>query len=205
MKLTWPTDSLSRTGEGEGEGDRAWSDFLISTPNVARGRSIARAWIGRAAQLLKNALHHSLNVGEHLVVSESQYPEPLRMQKLSALPVKLDSLRVLPAIELDHQTMLHAAEVDDEGADGLLAPELCCAELAGAQSRRRWSARRHGEQVQRSGYAWSPSPWPSPIRGREPMCVGRWQTQRRSWLRVLRALRGWRAAFSATTWAGVSG
>jgi hypothetical protein len=48
MKLTWHTDSLARMGEGEG--DRAWSDFLISTPNVASGRSIAPAWIGRAAQ-----------------------------------------------------------------------------------------------------------------------------------------------------------
>jgi hypothetical protein len=135
MRLVSRTGSLSRMGEGQGEGDRAWHEPSLSPSNVARRKSLRASRIGRLPQFSQDALQYGLDVGEHLVVPESQNAKLLHLQDLTALAVTFDLLRVLATIDLDDKTMFHAAEVYDELADGLLATELCCRKLAGSQPR----------------------------------------------------------------------
>jgi hypothetical protein len=66
-----------------------------------------------ATQHFPNCVYHRLRCGVDLVVLESHHTPPLRLQP-----------RWLPAIQLDHQPVLNASEVDKKWSNGMLSAEI---------------------------------------------------------------------------------
>jgi hypothetical protein len=71
-----------------------------------------RGW-GAAAQGSRDCLHHTLDIGEHIVVPEPQHAIVARVQVRGSLRIRCDATRliVLSTIEFDHQTRAMAGEV----------------------------------------------------------------------------------------------
>jgi hypothetical protein len=80
---------------------------------------------------IKNHLQHHLSLPKHLVIPKSHHPIPALHQPGISLPI-LGTLRVLPTVHFDDEPVTQCNEVDDEGADRHLTPELV-ASSTGAQ------------------------------------------------------------------------
>ena len=63
------------------------------------------------------------------IIPEAQDPVSALLQKHGALLVRLVSLRMLTAIELDHELRLDAAKIDEVRPDGFLPAKLCASYL----------------------------------------------------------------------------
>jgi hypothetical protein len=83
--------------------------------------------------LKANALRHSFQVAQYLVVPVAQHHESGEFQLSGALGIAFDRIGVLPAVALHHQHALEAGKVEDVVAERMLAPELAAFELAIAQ------------------------------------------------------------------------
>ena len=84
----------------------------------------------RDAERLDDALEDAVDVREYLVVPKAEDGVSLRLEELRPGQIVMQPKRVLATIELDDQASLSAAEVSDEGADGVLAAEPPAVESA---------------------------------------------------------------------------
>jgi len=71
-----------------------------------------------------DAFDNCSGVGQDIVVPESNDSESEALKKLRSPFIVVASVRMLTAIQLDDQTPLDSAEVDDEGTDRMLTTEL---------------------------------------------------------------------------------
>ncbi len=71
-----------------------------------------------------NALKNTINVREDLVVPEPQYSVALSVEEVSPHGVRTPLKNVLAAVKLDDELGFGAAEIRDEGANGMLSPKL---------------------------------------------------------------------------------
>jgi hypothetical protein len=71
-----------------------------------------------------NALKNAISVREDLVVPEPQHSVALSFEEVGPHGVRTPLKRVLAAVKLDDELGFGAAEIRDEGADGMLSPEL---------------------------------------------------------------------------------
>ena len=78
---------------------------------------------------LRDTLHNGVAVLNHLVVPEPQDAVPASRQEGAALLVLLLLLRVLAAVELDHELGFDATQIHAVGSNGFLAAELCATDL----------------------------------------------------------------------------
>jgi hypothetical protein len=72
----------------------------------------------------RDAFDNCIGVGQDIVVPESNDSESEALKKLRSPFIVVASVRMLTAIQLDDQTPLDTAEVDDEGKDRMLTTEL---------------------------------------------------------------------------------
>src|SRR5690348_11993800 len=79
---------------------------------------------GALSKRYDNRIEHTLDVLDHLVIPESQNAKPIRLQAPRALLLIFIRIGVLAAIDLDHQPVPEADEVDDIALDRLLAAEF---------------------------------------------------------------------------------
>jgi hypothetical protein len=77
-------------------------------------------------------LQHAIHILHDVVVPKSQYTIVVILQPPSALATVLIVI-VLPTIGLDDEALLATDEIDDVGADRLLADEFMAVELARSQ------------------------------------------------------------------------
>jgi hypothetical protein len=89
---------------------------------------------GRFLQLVPDRVDHRIGVGERVMVPEPQHAPAGARQHRGPVRVLFGSLGMLSTIELHHQQMLDAGEIEDESLRAMLPPELH-AELVIAQSR----------------------------------------------------------------------
>ena len=68
-----------------------------------------------------DGFNHSITIGKHLVIPESNHREPLRIQISRAFEILRRVLCVLPAINFDDQARGQANEIHDVGTEGKLA------------------------------------------------------------------------------------
>lgn len=80
-------------------------------------------------------LEDCFNLFLHLVILESQYPYPMRLQKLGPLGIArgLRRFSVNAAVQLDGESMFYAKEIQDKTAIGMLSPEFQAGQAAGSQ------------------------------------------------------------------------
>ena len=71
-----------------------------------------------------NALNNPISVREDLLVPESQHSVALSFEQLGPRGIRILLKRVLATVKLDDELGFGAAEIRDEGADGMLSPEL---------------------------------------------------------------------------------
>jgi hypothetical protein len=76
-------------------------------------------------ECLCNPLQDRLDILHHLVVSEAQHSIALLYQKSSPSSVRFRLRVMLTTIQFHDQTALWAAEVSNEGTDGMLSTEFC--------------------------------------------------------------------------------
>ena len=74
-------------------------------------------------QRLQNDRQHAVAIAQHVVVPEAHHPVALARQERVACGI-LGTVRVLPAVNLDHKALVAADEINNEGADRLLADEF---------------------------------------------------------------------------------
>ncbi len=93
------------------------------------------------------------HVGGDLVAPEPDHAVTACLEPARPLVImrRLGSLAVLPAINLDHQPLFKADEIDDECADRVLAAEAEAVDLAAAQSAPKTALRRAHVSAQGSG------------------------------------------------------
>ena len=95
-------------GEGQGEGD---SMISAHSPVAA---PFSPALLDRRVNLLQ----HALRLLEHFVIPEAQHPPTVGLQTSRTSGICAGAVAVLPAIDLDDQSQLHAAEVRHERPNG---------------------------------------------------------------------------------------
>jgi hypothetical protein len=71
----------------------------------------------------QNGLDHAMGVDENLVASKTDYFPPLPFQPRRSARVR-GAVRVLAAIDFDHQCVFGARKVDNEIADRMLSAKL---------------------------------------------------------------------------------
>jgi hypothetical protein len=81
---------------------------------------------GRASELPKNLLQHSLRFLQHLIVPEAQHLDPLLGQPGGPSFIRLPLIGVimLPAVQLHRELFVVAVKIDNKVADGVLAAEF---------------------------------------------------------------------------------
>jgi hypothetical protein len=84
-------------------------------------------------QRLKNAFENSLGPLKDFVIPKSDDVKSTSRQKLRSLEIIDETLKMLPAIELDDKPCSHAHEVGDVSAERDLPSELITAHLMIAQ------------------------------------------------------------------------
>jgi len=82
---------------------------------------------------LVDPLDHRRGLRQDLVIPESKHPITFPFEQVRTLLVSVLLLRMLAAIDLDHELRTQTREVHDVRADGLLPPELPTLDLASAQ------------------------------------------------------------------------
>ena len=75
------------------------------------------------AKRIPNRLDNRFRFVKHLVVPESQYVEPRCIEASCARVIVLDLLRVLPAVDFDHQHGLETDEVENVILERMLPAE----------------------------------------------------------------------------------
>jgi hypothetical protein len=164
-------------------------------PQLLSPRWGERQGEGGVPHNLENALKHSFEILQHVAVPESQHTNARSFERFRAADVasQVTRISVLAAIELDGEAGLLTIEVDDESADGMLAPELqlldapaakrtpesglgirlSLAEAARAAGGDWVAMARHSERNCREGLSQTPSPYPSPPKSgaREPQAL----------------------------------
>jgi hypothetical protein len=83
----------------------------------------------RGFQCFSNDAEHAIRVAQYVVIPEAQQPVTARGKPRIATLVA-SATGVLTAIGFDDQVQIEADEVDNERANGLLAPELRPVQLA---------------------------------------------------------------------------
>jgi hypothetical protein len=81
-------------------------------------------------QPFKNAFQHRFRTLKHFVVPESNHAKSQTSKSARTLEVFKQSIRVLPAIELDDQSRPDAHEIPDKSADQHLSAEPIAAQPA---------------------------------------------------------------------------
>ena len=78
------------------------------------------------AQTRMNGRHHSINLGQDLIIPETQHSVAVRIEESSAFGVGCDglSLAVLAAIHFNDDAFLVTREVDEVGTDRRLPTEM---------------------------------------------------------------------------------
>ncbi len=74
--------------------------------------------------MFPNPLDHAFDVAQHLIVPETHHSIAAREQGRFSERIGIVLLRVMPAVDLDNQPLLFAAEVRDQSADRKLAAEF---------------------------------------------------------------------------------
>ncbi len=92
-------------------------------------------------QRLKNALQHRFGPLKHFVVPEPNHAKSAAREIARALEIFEQTIRVLPAIELDDQPRSHANEIHDVPAKRHLPPESIAAQAADCAGSARGSVR----------------------------------------------------------------
>ena len=118
-------------------------------------------------------LQHSFRLLKHFMVPESHHAKSRASEIARSLEVLEQPLRVLPAVELNHQTRSHADEVHDVPAERHLPAESVAAELSVAHEAPQDAVRRRlnfcaGRVRSRALRAWRKISLtlPSPASGR---------------------------------------
>jgi hypothetical protein len=76
-----------------------------------------------------NYFQHPFHVLEHFVVPEAQHDIPGLFQKSGSFAVISGSVRVLPAVKLDHDFSFQANEIQNVVTERVLAPEFAVFDL----------------------------------------------------------------------------
>ena len=100
-----------RPGEGRA--------YLSSSGEWLPGRARPRD-IGSPADLLDHPREPLFN----FVVGEAKLQEPVALDEVAAIAVELGLMEMLPAVDLNRQTEVVAAEIDNEARDRDLTPEF---------------------------------------------------------------------------------
>ncbi len=79
-------------------------------------------------------LNHRVELQQDLGIPKAKYLVPLALKELRPPPVFLRHVGMLPAIEFDHQPMLHTAEIGHEGWDRVLPAKLGPSALPAAEA-----------------------------------------------------------------------
>ena len=79
----------------------------------------------RVPECLHNPLQHSFDTLHHLIVPEAQDVIASMYQESGPPSIPLRLRGMLTPIQFHDQATFRAAEVGDEGTDGMLSPELC--------------------------------------------------------------------------------
>lgn len=87
-----------------------------------------RIWHTRGMRFVSESIfdgpQHDLGLQQDLVVPEAQHPVSLLLEEPTASLVVAFLVQVLTAIDLDHELLLQADEIEDVGADRMLPAEL---------------------------------------------------------------------------------
>jgi len=75
-------------------------------------------------ELVQNGLQHAFDVLEHIAVPEANDAIPMTREFRGAERIGFLPIRVLSAVELDHQLSRWAGEVCDSGRERMLPTEL---------------------------------------------------------------------------------
>ncbi len=84
----------------------------------------------RGSQGAMDHLNHRVELRQNLGIPKPKYLVPLALEKWRPSSILLIHLRMLTAIEFDHQVMLHTTEIGDEGGNRVLAAKLGPSALA---------------------------------------------------------------------------
>ena len=77
----------------------------------------------RVAQLEQDGFKDKLRMLQHVAIPEANHPPTSSLQMRGSAAIRILSRNVLPSIELDHETALHAREIREVWADRMLSPE----------------------------------------------------------------------------------
>jgi hypothetical protein len=103
------------------------SELCSSRPHPRRrDRTAALSFPWILLQRSQNAFHHAVETGINVRIPESENPEPLRLQKGIASPIRTNAVRhsVLTTVGLNDELGSERNEVDDVTADRCLPPEM---------------------------------------------------------------------------------
>ena len=87
----------------------------------------------RGIQRHRNLVEDFIQLQEDRIVPEAQHAKTLRFKETRSQKIAFDLLRVLAAVQFDHEAVLQAGEVDDVDADTVLSPEFPSAQATTAQ------------------------------------------------------------------------
>jgi hypothetical protein len=98
---------------------------------------LLRIWDTPGTRLISEGIfdgpQHDLGLQQDLVVPEAQHPIPLLLEESTASLVVALLIQVLAAIDLDHEFLLQADEIDNVGTDDVLPTELVPEHLSATQ------------------------------------------------------------------------
>ena len=86
----------------------------------------------RVPEMLQNHLLHALDIRENVVVPKPNNP-PAALLEPRGAPLVVFVIRVLTAIGFDDEAAFKANEIDDEGAEAMLAAEFEAGEASVAE------------------------------------------------------------------------
>jgi hypothetical protein len=75
-------------------------------------------------QLLDDLLQHAVDVAEHIVIPEAQNAISRPLKEFGSSAIGLFPNRMLPTIDLNHQTVIMADEIGNEPINRHLSPKL---------------------------------------------------------------------------------
>lgn len=78
----------------------------------------------RVTHRLSDLLQHGVEIGQYLIVPETQDPIAVVGQPRRPTLIDLNLTDVVPAVNLNDNAVFEATEVHNVAANGMLAPEL---------------------------------------------------------------------------------
>lgn len=82
--------------------------------------------------MVGNCFQHPFQILRYFIIPESQDGKALRLKKCSSLPIFL-TLCMLSTVEFDDEFLFQAYEIDDVGANRMLATEFITCKTLGAE------------------------------------------------------------------------